>query len=168
MKKYYSQLTGYGKFMYDTVFKFSSWIIKHQWLYYVLAHTWGLILTLIGYLISLCLLICGFAPQAYYWIYFFKVCKNWGGFEMGTMFVRDTTSWDKLNEHEFGHTFQNCLFGPFMLLLVSIPSAVRYWVRRIQEKMGKNLKPYDAIWFEMSATDVGGMAVEYIKNKKEN
>ena len=46
---------------------------------------------------------------------------------MGLMFVRDRKSWgSELNQHEFGHTFQNCLFGPLMLFLVSLPSATRY------------------------------------------
>lgn len=45
---------------------------------------------------------------------------------MGLMFVRDQKSIESVNAHEFGHTFQNCLLGPLMLFVVSLPSAIRY------------------------------------------
>jgi hypothetical protein len=31
----------------------------------------------------------------------------------------------------------------------------RYWYQTISEKHGKIPKPYDAIWFEDSATEIG-------------
>ena len=65
--------------------------------------------------------------EKYYWVYDIKAGPEyWGGFEMGLMFVRDQKSISSVNQHEFGHTFQGCLLGPFMIFLVSIPSAVRW------------------------------------------
>ena len=46
--------------------------------------------------------------------------------------------------HEFGHSFQNAILGPFMIFLVSIPSAIRYWYQTIRESKGKTNKPYDS------------------------
>jgi len=101
--------------------------------------------------------------KKYNWIYSISVGPAyWGGFEMGLMFVRDQDSWEALDWHEFGHTFQNCLFGPFMLLLVSIPSAIRWWYQWFREKAGKQNTEYDAMWFEDSATNCGKYARDYI------
>lgn len=85
---------------------------------------------------------------------------------MGLMFVRDQESIDILNAHEFGHTFQNCLFGPFMLLLVSIPSALRWWYQWFRTKKGKPNTDYDAMWFEDSASQCG-YYVNYIIDQKK-
>ena len=76
---------------------------------------------------------------------------------MGTMFLRDYSSYFSTNNHELGHTFQNAILGPFFIFIVAIPSAIRYWYRRFSKKT----KPeYDAIWFEGSATSIG----EYVYN----
>ena len=86
--------------------------------------------------------------KKYNWIYYVKVSPDyWGGFEMGLMFVRDQCSYYTLNKHEFGHTFQNCLLGPFMPFLVSIPSAIRYWYRELKYERKSLIPPtdYDAI-----------------------
>ena len=82
------------------------------------------------------------------------------------MYVRDLKSSDAIDCHEFGHTFQNCLFGPFMPLLISIPSAIRWWVRYIRAKKGKPNKAYDAMWFEDSASQCGQYAHRMLNNKE--
>ena len=86
---------------------------------------------------------------------------------MGTMFLRDESSSACINSHELGHTFQNAILGPFFIFVIAIPSAVRYWVRIFQQKKGKTLKDYDAIWFEGSATSIGEYAYVYDVNKEE-
>lgn len=146
------QRTKIGAWMYQWVSSAAVWLSKHKWLYYLLACTWGILLTLPGVLITLVLLICGKKPIPYYGIYYFEIGASWGGLEMGLMFLRDTTSWNEVNRHELGHSYQNAILGPFMPFLVSIPSAIRYWYQRL--KKGPH-KPYDAIWFEGSATDIG-------------
>ena len=86
---------------------------------------------------------------------------------MGTMFLRDETSSVRLNSHELGHTFQNAILGPFFVFVIAIPSAIRYWVRKFQQKKGKTLKDYDAIWFEGSATSIGEYAYDIDKEAKQ-
>lgn len=162
--------TSYGRFMYNLCMRWTKFIVKHRALYYFLACTWGFLMTFIGALITVVLCACGCRPEHYYWIYYQKAGPEyWGGFEMGLMFVRDKKSSDKhINPHEFGHTFQNCLFGPLMIFLVSIPSAIRYWYREIRERQGKkNETDYDDIWFEKSATDCGNYAVNYFEEKSK-
>lgn len=147
--------------MHDKTVSAALKINKHKRLYYVLAHTRGIVGTLVGYLITLALLCCGKKPHKYHNSYYIKIGANWGGFQMGIMFIRDTTSRSELNKHEYGHSFQNCIFGVFYIPLVTIPSTIRYWHRRIH----KTATPYDDIWFEGSATKIGN---ETTKEKNTN
>lgn len=142
-------------------------LAKHKWLYYLLNLTWGLFLTLIGLIITLVLLIIGKKPKKYYGIYYFEIGKLWGGFETGLMFVRDKESIESVSMHELGHTYQNAILGPFMIILVSIPSMIRYWYRELKYER-KGLKPptaYDSIWFESSATYIGTTIVKGKENE---
>ena len=157
------KFTKYGSFMFKLCSKWTIFIIKHKWLYYLLAFTWGCITTLIGLILSLFLFLFKNTPTQYYWVHYFTIGDYWGGFSVGTTFVRDKKSYgDSINQHEFGHTFQNTLLGPLAIVLIFIPSIIRYWVRAIAEKRGKQLKDYDAIWFESSATKCGEFAVKYL------
>lgn len=155
-------LTTFGKYMYCLIDRYSYYLYKHKWLYYLLNYTWGILMTTVGLFITLGLLIIGKKPKRFERIYYFEVYEYWGGFEMGQMFVRDKTSTKEVSYHEYGHTFQNAILGPLYPFLVGIPSVTRYWYRTILENKNYDkyielikVKPYDAIWFEASATDVG-------------
>lgn len=152
-------MTRYGQFMYKLCDSGADYLKKHKALYYILACTNGLIMTLLGAIITLALLLIGKKPIKYKRVYYFKVGKKWGGFEMGLMFVQDQSDSERLRSHEYGHTFQNALLGPLFPLLVAIPSALRYWYREFIHKYNnekyKTLPAYDAIWFEKNATDIG-------------
>jgi len=163
---YYENFTPLGKFLYDLTAMHTSFMVKHKWLFYVLSYTWGILTTIIGLLISFGLLITGHKPNKYYWVHYFKLKENWGGFSVGNTFVRDTTSNDNINEHEFGHTMQNTLFGPFAIFLCFIPSIIRYFLFRKAQKKGIPTKDYNSIWFEASATDCGKFLVEEIEQCK--
>jgi hypothetical protein len=54
-----------------------------------------------------------------------------------------------------------------MIPVISLPSFLRYWYRRIIVKINKNKKlpPYDSIWFEGQATRLGNEIVEYIQTR---
>lgn len=159
--------TKYGKFMYKLTMKWTSFLIKHRFLYYFLACTWGIIATIFGWVATIILCLFTFRlPKKYNWVYYIQIGKFWGGLEAGLMFIRDKESDDSINEHEWGHSFQNCLFGPFAIILIFIPSAIRYWIMAIKEKMGKEVKEYDSIWFEASASNCGEYANNYLYNKR--
>lgn len=134
--------------------------------YYVLAITWGLPLTLIGGLVALVLLATGHRPKRFGWCLYFEVGTGWGGLELGLIFLCQKNAPYDTKAHEFGHSIQNCFFGPLMIFIVSIPSAIRYWVRIWKTKRGeKNLPPYDSIWFEGQATQLGKKYMEKINTK---
>ena len=162
-----------GSFMFNLCAKWTKFILKHRWLYYLMACTWGIIMTILGLIITLILgIVKIFIPKKvifkrYYWIYSITVGPEWwGGCEMGLMFLRDhNSSVNYINSHEFGHTFQNCLLGPLFPFMVAIPSAIRYWLREIFPK--KIWAPYDSAWFEDAATQCGVYAVRILSQKQE-
>ena len=163
--KYQKQRTKYGKFMFNVTLKGSRFLMKHMWLYYILNYTWGIIMTLIGWIaLGFVRLFLHkkivehgkFGPCHYIMLF-----DNWGGLDLGTNFFladnmgRDWTLHTK--QHETGHTFQNALLGPLAIFLIFIPSAIRYWL----DVFGKLNSPYDLIWFEGSASTIGE---EYYNN----
>ena len=132
-------------------------------LYYTLNLTWGLLPTLAGALVALFLIIIGKRPKRHGGCWYFNVGHNWGGLEMGLFFLTDNWDSTHVKNHEYGHSLQNAIWGPFMLPIISIPSVIRYWIHYFREKHGKTNPPYDAIWFEGQATKWGTDTVDYWK-----
>lgn len=166
---YKGDRTSFGNFMYRVTNKCARFFMKHMWLYYILNYTWGIIMTIIGWIVLGFIHLFlrkkvvehgRFGPCHYAMLF-----DNWGGLELGTNFIladnmgEDWTLHTKC--HEMGHTFQNALWGPFAIFLIFIPSAIRYWYQTIRSNKGKPNKEYDAFWAEESATDIG---TDYYKN----
>ena len=112
-------------------------------LYYILNCTWGCIMTLIGAVVAIALLCVGKKPQKHAGCTYFNVGKSWGGVELGCFFLTDSNDSKHTKNHEFGHSLQNCLWGPLFPFVVCIPSAIRYWLREFKTQKGK--KMYSAI-----------------------
>lgn len=162
--------TKFGTFMFKLCANWTVFIVKHKILYYLLSLTWGVLLTIVGVFVTLALAIAkifnhNIKFSKYDWVYSISVGSCWGGFETGLMFVRDSTSYTSLDAHEFGHTFQNTLFGPLQIFL-SLSSAIRYWYQTIREWKGKTNKPYDSYWLEDVASQCGAYAHWYLINNK--
>lgn len=108
-------------------------------LFYLLSLTWGLILTAVGIVVGLLLLITGHKPKLFHHYIRFEVGHNWGGFELGPIFVTDKEPTTAIMQHEAGHGIQNIMFGPIMPFLICIPSAIRYWLRECKTYEAKRL-----------------------------
>ena len=122
--------------------------------FYLLSFTWGLPVTLAGCIAALFVRLTGRSAERVGHCFCYRIGRGWGGFSLG-IFIFAAEDLDKRALwHEHGHGLQNCVFGPFMAFLVSVPSAVRYWYRRLK-KNKSGLKPYDEIWFERQATRTG-------------
>lgn len=126
-------------------------------LFWFLSFTWGLPMTLAGLISAFVLKVAGFTfnHNQYGWVV--EVGENWGGLTMGPFIFVNKKPSQHILDHEFGHSLQNCYFGPFMIL-ISIASAVRYWYREIMLMEGisyTNMPAYDDIWFEGTATYLG-------------
>ena len=144
--------------------------MKNKKLYYFLSYTWGLPMNLIGIIVEIFLKIIfkirkkplkykKYGPCRVY-----EIGKTrWGGLDLGHVTLTNPDPSIHTLNHEFGHTLQNIVFGPFFIFIVWLPSAIRYNVRNIQKKFGKQLPPYDSIWFEGSATRLGDKYIDYYK-----
>ena len=131
-----------------------------------LSFTWGLPSTAIGILVGLVLCITGHKPENWMYCDHFSIGKDWGGVSFGFIFITNENASMHIRNHEHGHALQNCVFGPLMLFIVDIPSAIRYWYRRYITKKGGSLKKaYDDIWFEGQATKLGTELHEYLLKK---
>lgn len=151
--------TKLGTMFYDFTLAVGDYLLHHKVLYIILSYTWGLAYTLFGLIASLVIMLAlEKKPQKWLWSWYFKVGSHWGGFEMGRCFLTDETPTNGTRNHEFGHSIQNAIFGPFIIFIEVIPSAIRYWYRSIT---GNNKKPYDLIWFEGSASELGYLAYAY-------
>ena len=153
-----------GNFLFDICAKISIKLYKIKFLYWFLQFTWGLVWILVGLIVSLVLICCGQKPIKTPFGWRFEIGKNWGGCDLGIVYIRDkktNNKLDSLDMHEMGHCLtQNLIFGPLFIFCVAIPSAARYWI----DTFWGLKRPYDAAWFEDLAT-VGGEYFCKIKNK---
>lgn len=124
-------------------------MLKNKFWYYLISFTWGALMSIPGFFGFLLMQVLGHEPMPYSNGYYFLLPGNFGGISLGPYaFVSEKN----LLPHEYGHSIQNCIFGPFFLMFVGIPSFVRYWYRTIK----KITQPdYYYIWFEAQASMFG-------------
>jgi hypothetical protein len=126
--------------------------------FWFLSWTWGFIMTFIGFIVFTILRIAGYKTYQNQYSLVCEIGENWGGLEIGPYIIINKNPSQYILNHEFGHSLQNCYFGPFMLL-ISFMSAIRYWYRHFLIQVKKVpysiLPEYDDIWFEGTATYLG-------------
>lgn len=151
--------------MIDNICKKIERITLSKTLYFILSLTWGLPLTLIGCVVSAVLMFFGIKPKRFLYGFYFPI-TNGSGFNMGPIFIVSKNPSEYLLKHEFGHSIQNCFFGPFVFLLVVIPSVIRFWYREYlvftKQSAYNELPPYDSIWFEGTATKFGEKYLQHL------
>ena len=145
-------------------------MVKNKFLFYFLSFTWGLPMTLIGCVVAIALLTTGRQPKKWGYCYYFEVGENWGGLELGVIFLVDKNALNDTKSHEHGHAIQNCWFGPLTPFIICIPSAIRYWYReylvRSEKKKHYELPPYSSIWFEGQADSLGTQFINWYNTTK--
>lgn len=141
--------------------------------YWLIQLTWGILMTLIGLLVTgFCILFLKGKPHRNGFSYIVEVGGDWGGLELGAVSLCGSysqpngpcynPSWYKHTAcHEFGHSLQNLWWGPLFPFVISIPSAIRYWM----DRAGKLKSDYEGIWFESQATRLGTKTINWINNK---
>lgn len=127
-------------------------------LFYFISFTWGIVMSSIGLIAILALAPFGRVHVFHHRLYA-VVGHDWGGLGLGCFFICDNgcKDCDFLRAHECGHGIQNCIFGPFTLFIICIPSAIRYWYRELKYYR-KGIIPktgYYDIWFEKQASNFG-------------
>ena len=125
--------------------------------YKLLSYTWGIIMTFIGACAAFVCTRLGYKPQKHAGATYFEVGKTrWGGISLGCFFFCGPGASQHTKDHEFGHSLQNCIWGPLFPFVIGIPSFVRCQKFNNNIKKGiPNEEDYDAIWFEGQATEWG-------------
>ena len=126
--------------------------------FYTLSFTWGIIMTIIGLIAAAAVMITTKQkPKRNQYGFYFEVGKGCSGLSLGFItFINEGCT--SVLGHEFGHSVQNCYYGPFMII-INLWSALRYWYREaiciIKHIPYRDLPDYDSIWFEGLATQLG-------------
>lgn len=136
-------------------------------LFYILSYAWGFPMTLIGIGATIVLKIKGCKFQRHGWCHHYECGHNWGGVNFGPVFITAIGASEHTKNHEHGHALQNCIWGPLMPFVIAIPSALRYWVRRLRKDKNKELPAYDSIWFEGQASKWGNAFMKQLKEKSD-
>ena len=76
----------------------------------------------------------------------------WGGFSCGWVKVVNKNPDTHLLAHESGHQVQLAFLGDLWILVVGIPSMIRY---QLIGKHPEKYKTYDYAWFEGTASQIG-------------
>ena len=145
-------------------------------LYWLVHITWGIITFIAGSAVALVMLISGHKPRRFgYSVCFITKWMSACGFSIGPFFfiAQDCEQSHQMYEHEHGHGLQTLWWGPLMIFVISLPSAIRFSYReKARKRMCKKLlenkitpeeyntwlreRPgYDDIWFEAQATKLG-------------
>ena len=144
--------------------------------YWIISLTWGGLLTIPGLFVTLfCIIFLKGKPHRNGFSYIVEVGGDWGGLEFGAVALCGSYSqkdgpcynpywYDHTRCHEAGHGIQTLIFGIFQLFLISIPSAVRYWIFEFRSRKGKPNPPYDDIWFEYTASKWGTKWINWIED----
>lgn len=134
-------------------------------MYYALSFTWGILMTIVGGCAAAFLtLVKKVKPIKYGPCWCFVYGTGWGGVSLGPVMIMSEGNAKGLHtkNHEFGHSLQNCIYGPLFPLIVALPSVCRYNYRNHLEKKGTPpTTDYDAVWFEGQATKWGYKCIEY-------
>lgn len=134
--------------------------------YYFLSFTWGGIMTIIGMLAAAVLLSIGKRPEKYGPCWAFVIGNGWGGVSLGPVIIMSEANakGTRTRPHEFGHSLQNCLWGPLFPFVIAIPSATRLMYRNhLIDKGTPPTTNYDDIWFEGQATEWGNKYIKYFQ-----
>lgn len=136
--------------------------------YWIVQLTWGIITTVLGLLVTFVLNLCGYRSKINGYGLITQVGENWGGLSLGPFsFCEDKCDlnfYEDVRKHEFGHSLQVLIFGPLWLIIIGIPSFIRYWYYMLND----NVDPdnYDNIWFERTATRWGKKVVDDIDMRR--
>lgn len=136
--------------------------------FYFLSFTVGLPMTLLGAVAAILMMLTGHKPFKFQRCFCFRVGKH-SGFSLGCFIFVGRKCGEALLVHEFGHSIQNCMYGPFMPFIVGLPSSVRFHYRRFCTRVLKRRfkTPYEGIWFEAEATALGKSYIRQLNVKEK-
>lgn len=146
-----------------------SKVIKYT-LYWLVQCTWGILQTLLGLVFFLKYAHC--KHELYHGAVLTYHDGNWGGVSLGSfIFVNANRPeiWTKdARVHEYGHTIQSLISGPFYMFVVGIPSTIWCNTKSLHEKRMRGEMNYYDLYCERDANTLGAWATKEEKPKREN
>lgn len=144
-------------------------------LFWALSCSWGLIMTLIGFItLIVCKVFLKGTIHKNGCSIITEVGGNWGGVSLGAFTfcgkyctgseeIKNIQFFESTRRHEFGHSIQNCLFGPLFIFLIAIPSAIRYQKAMSLQRKGEYVSDewYESFWGESLATKWGTEVIDF-------
>ena len=131
----------------------------HRWQYYAVQWTWGILPNILGLIIFIVAKCKRWPIDKYRNAIRIHYPKSFGGLSLGMFFIIGKNNISS-SAHEYGHGLQNLNWGILYPFVISLPSAARWWYRKLKY-WNKGLDaptPYDSIWFEKQATQYGKLA----------
>ncbi|MCR4855876.1 MAG: hypothetical protein K5908_06870 [Erysipelotrichaceae bacterium] len=124
-------------------------------IYYFLQMTWGIIQNALGFLIWLYVLLTG--PKEERRFFYGALVTRWynrASMSMG-MFLFLGTDEERVIVHEYGHSIQSLLLGPFYLPVIGIPSFIWANSRHFIRERRKGRYHYTSFYPERWANHLG-------------
>ena len=124
-------------------------------LYRLVQCIWGFPQTLVGFIIYLKY---KHSPHSFYKGSIITYWHRGGGVSLGMfIFVENSIGRkDEITKHEYGHTIQSLILGPFYLIVVGIPSFIWCNLPYFRNKRLKEKIPYNSFIIEKCADWLGG------------
>lgn len=140
-------------------------MIRNKSQFYLLSFTWGIAMTIVGCIAAIGLLVTNHKPKKFGYCWHFKIGKDWGGLNLGPIIITSQNTSRQTKNHEHGHGHQNCVYGPFMII-ISLMSCSRYWYRELKYYKNGLTPPtaYDDAWYEKNATKIGTEFMDWYNN----
>lgn len=134
-----------------------------KFLYYFLQFTWGLPQNIIGFLLTRKYK----ESESFFGARIYYHNDNWGGISLGMFIIMNANKgkeWiDSIKVHEYGHSIQSIILGPFYLLVVGLPSLIwcnaKRYIKLRKEKGVSYYAFYPEKWANYLGTKVTKMPV---------
>lgn len=114
-----------------------------RFFYYLLQFTWGLPQNIIGFFLTRKYK----EKENFFGAKIYYHHDNWGGISLGMFILMNADKgkeWvDSVKVHEYGHSIQSIILGPFYLLVIGLPSLIWCNAKRfIKLRKDKNVSYY--------------------------
>jgi hypothetical protein len=132
-----------------------------KFLQYFIQFTWGILQNLIGFIAFLAVGLCARKFLRRHETAFVSLIKNnFGGSACAGVFLFVSNDNAELIKHEYGHTIQSLILGPFWLLVIGIPSFV--WAAFFESYRKRKNKSYYSFYTERWANRLADVKEELI------